>query len=130
VNEGFEYLAKFFENSLDELQTRNPGIETSFKRIDARHFAAVVYQNGAAVSRCKVFIGGLGRTSDSISYSMKDEPSDSSLNESLTVAEGEQMLGFRPLGMWLSGGVRESDTLTFEGAAEFYWSILVDSLQR
>ena len=129
LNDGFEYMASFFENSLAELGSRNPGIETSFKRIDTRRFTAVVYRNGEALSRCQVFMGGLGRATDSISYSMNDVPSDSSFNECLTVEEGEQMLGLRPMGMWHGGEVKRSDILTFEGGAEFYWSILVDPLQ-
>lgn len=35
LEETFEYLARFFEGSLAELQKRNPGIEGSFRRVDA-----------------------------------------------------------------------------------------------
>lgn len=39
-HEGFEYIAKFFESSLEELVRRNPGLEQSFRRIDANRFTA------------------------------------------------------------------------------------------
>jgi hypothetical protein len=51
-------MAKFFENSLQEIERRNPGIEGNFRRIDANRFTAAVYRNGAVISRCTVFIGG------------------------------------------------------------------------
>ncbi|MCP3392343.1 hypothetical protein NLM27_26700 [Bradyrhizobium sp. CCGB12] len=43
-HESFEYIAKFFENSLQELERRNLGIETDFRRIDANRFTAAVYK--------------------------------------------------------------------------------------
>lgn len=128
LNDAFEYIANFFQNSLDELQNRNSGIETTFKRIDARRFTAVIYREGKAMSRCQIFMGGIGRTTDSISYSMSDTPSNNSFNESLSVEEGEQMLGLRPLGFRNYSG--EDQFLTHEGAAELYWSILMEPLQR
>ncbi len=128
LNEAFECMANFFQNSLDELGKRNSDIETSFKRIDARRFTAVIYRNGQAASRCQIFLGGLGGTMDSILYSMNDTPFDSSFNESVSVEEGEQMLGLQPLGM--SRPSTERQVLTQEGAAEFYWTILIEPLQR
>jgi len=130
LNGAFEYMANFFENSLGELAKRNPGIEASFKRIDARRFAAVAYRDGAALSRCQIYLGGHGRTTDMIAYSMSDAPSDGSFNESLSVEEGEQILALRPLNMWSFSELGEPGALTFEGAAEFYWSIFVGPLQK
>lgn len=130
LNDAFEYMAKFFEGSLEELKNRNPEIEISFKRIDARRFTAVVYRGGNAISRCQVFLGGMGRKINSILYSMSDAPSDGGFNESLSMEEGEQMLGLRSLGMWRGGGTGREQRLTFEGAAEHYWSILMEPLQR
>lgn len=51
-NEVFEFVAKFFENSLDELQKRNAGVEGVYRRIDANRFTASAYRNGKALSRC------------------------------------------------------------------------------
>jgi TIR domain len=39
-HDGFEYSAKFFENSLEELVRRNPGLQQSFRKIDANRFTA------------------------------------------------------------------------------------------
>ena len=54
----FEYMANFFEGSLEELKLRNEGIDTTFRQIDRNRFTAVVYRNGSAVARCRVAFGG------------------------------------------------------------------------
>lgn len=58
LEDAFEYIAKFFENSLDELARRNSGVEGNFKRIDANRFTGTVYVGGKSVSRCKITCGG------------------------------------------------------------------------
>jgi len=40
LNEAFDYVARYFENSLLELQARNGDVETDFRRIDANRFEA------------------------------------------------------------------------------------------
>jgi len=56
--DAFEYIARFFENSLGELSVRNPGTEGDFRRIDGNRFTAAVYRGGKAISRCTVFLCG------------------------------------------------------------------------
>ena len=130
LDDAFEYMANFFENSLDELGTRNSDIETSYKRIDARRFTAVIYRNGNAESHCQIFHSSLRSTMAGISYSMSDSPNNNSFNENLSVEEGEQMLFLRPFGLGSWSGTEEGKHLTFEGAAEFYWSKFIGPLQR
>jgi len=48
-HEGFDFLAKFFEESLAELARRNPNLAQRFQRVDANHFTATVYQSGVKV---------------------------------------------------------------------------------
>jgi hypothetical protein len=40
LDEGFEFIARYFENSLQEIESRNPGIEGTFKRSDGSMFTA------------------------------------------------------------------------------------------
>lgn len=54
-DDAFEYIAKFFENSLSELADRNAGIDTNFRRIDANQFTATGYKNGRKASWCCIF---------------------------------------------------------------------------
>ena len=127
LDEGFDFLAKFFETSVAELEARNPGVEARFKRIDANNFTGSIYRQGKAMSRCKIALGGmLGK---GISFSYNDSPSDSSINERLSVDCDDQSLFFKPLGM-AQLGRNERKNLTFEGASEYYWSLFVEPLQR
>ena len=57
LHDGFEYLAKYFENSLEELAARNPNIEQTFRRIDANRFSAAAYRQGEKICKCAVFFG-------------------------------------------------------------------------
>jgi hypothetical protein len=129
VDEAFEYIANFFEGSMRELQDRHPEIETAFKRIDTHRFIAVVYRDGDAASRCRITLGGGAWSAGGITFSQSDDPNGTSFNENLIVEEGEQMLVLRPLGM--PAFVQPpSSNLTHEGAAEYYWSLFIEPLQR
>lgn len=123
VEKAFEYIGKFFENSLDELATRNPGVECRFRQIDATRITAVTYRDGDVVGRCKVFVRDRQGFKSGIAYANSDSLSGEAYNEELTVESDEQSLYLRPLGM-------DRQKLTAEGAAELYWSIFIEPLQR
>lgn len=128
--ETFEYISKFFENSLGELSARNDGIEGSFRRIDANRFTAVVYREGKAAARCTVFMGG-GLYSGGIAYSNSDTGGSNSFNECLSVQADDQTLFLRSMGMAsFMTGRREDEKLSMEGAAELYWGLFIEPLQR
>jgi hypothetical protein len=127
LDEAFEFMARFFENSLNELEARNPGIECAFKRIDARRFSASIYRRGASLARCQVRLGGFA---DGIAFSHSANPDDTSLNESLSVEAGDQSLYLRPLGMQMHRLPDGEAHLGLEGAAEYYWSLFIEPLQR
>lgn len=130
LEDTFEYIARYFENSLAELGARNKGIEGRFRLIDARHFAAVIYQDGVAVARCRIWYGGRTGFAGGIAYAFNDSGGENSLNESLGIVETEHALFLRPLmGLRFQGGERDPH-LTQEGAAEFYWGMLIEPLQR
>lgn len=128
VEEAFEYMARYFEGSLTELEARHAQIATHFRRVDALTFTAVIYRNGQAASRCCIQRGGRSMLGD-ITYSMTDQPNPNSCNESMSVEVGEQNLFLRPMGMAHFGQNRGAN-FTFEGAAEYYWSLLIEPLQR
>lgn len=125
LEETFDYLAKYFENSLAELQTRNPGLEVTFRRVDANRFAAAIYVNGEKQSSCRVWRGE-GSLGD-ISYAAGDSGPSNSVNEAMSVGDDGFTLQLRPLGLRLFG--KERDLLSPQGAAEYLWSMLVDGLQ-
>jgi hypothetical protein len=126
-HEGFEYIAKFFENSLNELVRRNPGLDQSFRRIDANRFTAAAYRDGEKICRGSASIGGGAFGSESIEYSMTDDPRHGGMNEAVFVKADDQMIYFEPLGMQSYGEGKEK--LTFQGAAELFWDIFIRPLQ-
>jgi hypothetical protein len=128
LDESFDFIARFFENSLGELETRNPGLETAFKRIDATRFTAAAYRGGKAVARCQIRLGG--HFGSGISYSHSDNLSDNSINESMSVEVGEQALSLHPMGMPSFGSTKRESHLSQEGAAEYYWELFIEPLQR
>lgn len=129
MDESFEFMVKYFDGSLAELQTRHPEIESRFKRLDAISFSAVIYRQGNAVARCYIRNGGRQSVGGGMSYSHEESRHGNSFNEALSVVVGEQSLSLQPLGMNFMTQGRDRH-LTAEGAAEYYWSLLVEPLQR
>lgn len=125
--EAFEFLAKYFENSLAELGERNDGIDGVFRRIDSNRFTAAVYRGGKAITRCTIFMGG-GFSTNGISYVDGETMESNGYNENLRVDADEQSMFLRSMGMRSFGGQRE-EHLTLEGAAEIYWSMFIGRLQ-
>jgi hypothetical protein len=128
LTEAFEYVANFFEGSLEELQERNAGIETTFRRIDANHFTAKIYRNGKELSRCKIWFGGQRGFVGGIGYSTDLDHGDNSYNESISAESDDYTMFLKPMGISFRHQDRESK-LTAEGAAEYLWEMFIESLQ-
>jgi hypothetical protein len=126
--EAYEYLEKYFENSLTELEARNTSIETEFRRIDANQFTASAYVNGAEASSCVIQFQGRGGFLGGITYSYGKLSNSGGMNESLSVEDDGYTLYLRPLGMNLRSD--RNSQLTLEGAAEAYWEMFISNLQR
>ncbi|HWE76108.1 MAG TPA: toll/interleukin-1 receptor domain-containing protein [Stellaceae bacterium] len=126
LDEAFAYMARFFDNSIKELAARNGGITGDFKQIDAASFTAAIYRDGKAVARCQVRLGG-GFGSNGISFAHGATGPSNAINENLTVETGEQALYLRAL---MSALRRSEGNLSMEGAAEYYWTLLIEPLQR
>lgn len=129
VDEAFEYIAAFFENSLEELAARNPQIEFRFKRSGPTSFVAAVYSSGEKRSSCRIWLPGRGAFGGDIAFSSSDdEYRGSSFNDSMSVESDGHILGLKPLGLSRIG--RSSDELlTAHGAAEYFWTVLISPLQ-
>ncbi|NHK29671.1 toll/interleukin-1 receptor domain-containing protein [Parvularcula flava] len=125
--ETFEFLAKFFEGSLEELQKRNDGIEGRFRRVDSNKFTAAIYRTGTKISSCTVRLGGM--FGGGIAYAEGDNARDNTSNEELSVENDDQSLFLKPMGMSFIMRGDSEKKLTQEGAAELYWSMLIQRLQ-
>jgi hypothetical protein len=128
LESSFEYIARFFEASLNEIQERNVNITAKFKRIDANCFTASIYDDGTKVSECTIWTGGGSSFIGGIAYYGGITNSRNQFNESLSVENDGYSLNLRPMGM-SRFGMGDKKDLSQEGAAEFYWSLLIERLQ-
>ena len=125
--ECFEFVAKHFANSLEELKRRNPDIEVDFRRIDSNSFDAAIYVSGKRRCGCGIWMGGRSFGGD-ILFSHSGI-SQNSFNESVSTQDDGYSLGFKPLGLAHLG--RDGQTLlNFEGVAEYFWEMLIQPLQQ
>lgn len=124
----FEYIMRFFENSLTELAARNPGYEGVFRRVDANRFFATIYKDEKDVARATIFIGA-GVFGNGINYVHGETTGSNSINETLSVDADDQMLYLTTMGMAMLGRDRERK-LSQEGAAELLWDLVIAPLQQ
>ena len=123
LEEAFAYMKRYFEGSLQELGTRNPGIQGRYRDIDSETFTARIYEDGKSVSECRISVRSpFGK---GINYST-DLSRDNTSSDLLSVVHDDQHLYFTSsLSVY---GIRE-EKLGFEGAAEHFWSQLIAPLQ-
>lgn len=124
LHESFDLLARFFEGSLGELQERNAGVQTIFRRIDANCFTATIYQAGKKASECAIRLGGIGVRG--ITYSSDANPTGNSYNASISVEADDQGLYFNPMIFGFGEGEKR---MSKEAAAESFWAMLIRPLQ-
>ncbi len=118
----FEYMARFFNNSLEELKTRNQDMRFTFER-EGNRFDATVYRSGKEIARCTVVNRGRGNSWQGVTYSHgRDE---NSINSSLNVENDGYSLFLIPR-FDMSG---EKERLSEKGAAEFYWSMFIEQMR-
>lgn len=128
--EGFEYVTRYFENSLSELKKRNSGVDYEFHQLDANAFSCAIYINGSRVGQCGIWRNnsrnyGVG----DICYS-QDGMARNSYNECLTITDNGQTLGFRPLMSVYTQSFSRETLLTNEGMAEHLWDMFFNQIKQ
>lgn len=128
--DGFEYVARYFEGSLAELKKRHAGLEVDFHKRDADAFTCAIYMGGSKVGQCAIWRNsGRNMGMGDIGYS-QDGTIGNTYNESLTIDNNGQILGFRPLmGVFGAGSSREA-LLTNEGMAEHLWDMFFEPIKQ
>ncbi|EEA95677.1 toll/interleukin-1 receptor domain-containing protein [Pseudovibrio sp. JE062] len=124
VDEAFEYLLSYFQNSLSELEARYPQISSRLRRIDANVFTATLYENGQKVSACSIFRNSF-MGNKTIALNNSDNGDNSSLNHWFSAQTDKHNIYFQSSGF--SGG--QAQKLTMEGVAEDCWAGLISVLQ-
>lgn len=130
LRNAFTVVRRYFQNGLEELDRQYQEVETDFQDVHNLKFVATIYVRGEVGKRCKVWIGGYGR-SDAILFheGQFTNDSDNAWNDMLSVADNAEQLGFEPSDMWhgRSRGKREG-LLSEEQAAEHLWTRFTESL--
>lgn len=123
----FEFVAKYFSNSLNELKQRSSQIDVDFRRIDTKSFEATIYANGKRQSACGIWIAS-GHFGGDIVFSYNGV-TPNSYNESMSIDDDGFTLGFKPMAM-ASQESKTNGFLNFEGVAEYFWDMLIRPLQQ
>ncbi|MGD9489196.1 MAG: toll/interleukin-1 receptor domain-containing protein [Calditrichaceae bacterium] len=129
LEDSYEYMARYFEGSLQELTERNPQIKTRFKRLSETSFSAFIYDNGERVAECSVYYAQSTNSSSEIAYSYSGNVQRNSYNESISVVDNGYTLQLKPLGLQMQDA-RHQDVYSKQGAAEYYWSLFIRKLQE
>ena len=124
----FEYIARYFEGSLSEIEQRNAQIQVKFRKLSNSRFTAAIYANGVRASSCTIWLGRESHFSKGIFYSASETTSENSFNDCMNAEDDGYTLHLNAMGMSFSP--IQKDHLSQEGAAEYYWTMLVESLQR
>jgi hypothetical protein len=126
--DAFGFIANFFENSLNELTERNESVQTDFQRVDARRFSCAAHVDGELRSEMTVWHADRRSFGGGIAYVPRRTIDTDTISGSLSVDSDGHSLFLSPL---LFGLRRNTDegTLTFQGAAELFWSVFMEPLQ-
>lgn len=98
-----------------------------YRKIDGNSFTATIYQDGNKAAACSIRLGGV--FGNAISYSNGDSAPVNSMSESCSVENDDQKMYLHLMGMSHFGSSAENSSLSDEGAAEYYWSLLIRPLQ-
>lgn len=124
LSQSFDFVASYFENSLVELQSREPTVSGKFTRIDATQFSAVIYRQGAIQARCIIRLSTEGHMGQGIQYSRDGA---GGFNELLRVERDDYALFLRGLMGFTSNARKEK--LSQRDAADLLWDAFIAPLQ-
>jgi len=128
LESSFQYISRYFEASLNELQNRSHNITTKFRRIDANCFTSSIYNDGSRASECTIWSGCGHSFIGGIAYYGGITTSRNQYNELLSVENDHYALHLKPIGMSYYGMMKNKE-LSQEGAAELLWGLLIKHLQ-
>jgi hypothetical protein len=123
--EAFQYMSKYFHNSLGELKQRNPDINYIYEP-ETNRFCATIYRSGKEIASCAIVNINDGRFSDGISYSGNKDTSG--INALLSVeTDGYSLLLKALMNPYICNN---EDRFSKKGAAELFWKLFISRLQQ
>jgi len=129
LEDSYEIIAKFFQDTLSNLAADSPAFVGKFRRINSNHFSAIIYRDGKNVAQCGIQLGGLGGGifTNQIVYS-SDPNATNSMNEGVSVVDDGEQMFLKSTGMSSMTRPQNKDRLTPVESAELFWQILTWSL--
>jgi hypothetical protein len=125
LKESFEYIFRFFKNSLNELDERNQFVDTNIERVDSQTFITKLYKEEEFVNQCKIWRGASFGSSETIKYS-NSLRNENSYNMSFSVQNDGYTQYLETSGLLFD----ENEKLSQKGAAEKMWAVLIEPLQK
>jgi hypothetical protein len=129
----FQSIRAHFESALAELG-RQPRVDVEFTDVSATKFTAQAFVDGKRRAQCKVWLGGMMGENQIAYFEGNLDDRDNTLNEALTVSDGQDELvlsalmkmSFRFVGTSQSWNL---DRLSIEQACEYLWRHFAGQLE-
>ncbi|MEX0905355.1 MAG: toll/interleukin-1 receptor domain-containing protein [Balneolaceae bacterium] len=129
LEESYNYIYKFFANSLEELKNRNDFIDYKLDKIDSRHFTVKLFKYNEKENECMIWYSPDDSFSFGINYSNSISQGNSGFNESLRPNNNGRYLYLEAYNMF--NPMLNKDEYYFkESAAEYYWGYFIRPLQQ
>jgi hypothetical protein len=131
LKDAFSKIKQYFTIALSELKKNYDEIDIDFSEIHNFKFMCTIYIKGEVSNRCKIWLSGISG-SDSILYHegriIGDVDSDNSYNDSLSIKDNEESLGFKALMPSYKQQYSEKDLMNGQTAAEYLWQRFISVL--
>jgi hypothetical protein len=129
-DEAFETIASFFDASLQSAASSDRNITVRFRRVDINSFTAVLYIDGNAEARCRIWNGGSGggASFSGICFSHDPNSTNNSMNEQMTIETSGNELRLKAMGM-ASLGSKYQHPMAPEEAGQYFWNVFTQRLQ-
>jgi len=121
LDDAFLDITRAIREVIQQLGPAPPVVEHIDPRLETR-------RSLHSASECGIWLGGSASILNGILFSHSGLGNGNSYNESLSIEDDGFSLFLKPLGMARMAG-NSDKALTPEGAAEYYWGLLVERLQ-
>ncbi|MFP4381880.1 MAG: toll/interleukin-1 receptor domain-containing protein [Candidatus Sumerlaeia bacterium] len=128
LQEGYDYIKRYFSNSLSELEKRNQCVTTHFNEDGGNTFEAKIFVNGEMKSYCSISIAPSHWSNNMIRYSSNPNNGPNTMNDSLNLGDDGYIQFFSGNTGFISHQ-SNSNQLSNEGAAEYFWESFIRYLQ-